>query len=95
MPDQRAQDQEPRDPLVPQILKAPGPIWTKIKQFLGVETREEAVSAVQANPEARQAVATLLTAPAKRSQSFLASPKRQATPLAELMYGKGGAKVTF
>ena len=91
------------DTLEPQILKASGPAWTKIKRLLGVETREQAVSIVQADPEARRAVATLLsgadntvlTNPSKRSESFLTSPKREATPLGELMYGKGKAKVTF
>jgi len=94
---------ENQDTLGPQILKAPEPTWIKIKRLLGVETREEAAALVQTDPDARKVVVnllggadnTVLTNPRNRAESFLTSPKREATPLSELMYGKGKAKVTF
>jgi len=89
--------------LTTQIMKAPAPLWTKIKKVLAVQTREQAATMAASDDAARQAVLTILaggeetalTGAKSRAESFLTSPKREPTPLPELMYGKGKAKVTF
>lgn len=91
------------DTLGPAILKAPAPLWAKIKKLLQVETRDEAVAVVGQDQEAYAAVVqilakteeSVLTRKRVRDESYLTSGKRAETPLAELMYGKGKAKVSF
>jgi len=81
------------------ILQAPDHIWTKLKQALRVETREQAAELVRTDSAAQKVAVSilsgsLLTKPEPRSESLLTSPKREPKPVADRVYSKQ-PKVTF
>jgi len=85
------------------VLQAPDSVWQKIKKALGVQTREQAATLVKADDKARKLVMSLFSGQgqsfidrvATSSESFITSPASPPLPLAEQMYGKNKAKVTF
>lgn len=62
-----------------QILRAPEPVWLRIKAALRVETRPEAATLVDQDPDAAQLV-----------QSLLGGNNNQTSQGSVLTKGKGG-----
>ncbi len=68
------------------VLQAPEDVWKKIKKELGVQTREQAASFVQADSKAKEIVLSILglntvvTKPAtNRADSFLSATSKPRT----------------
>ena len=84
-----AADLPVQDDLSTMILSLDAPTWKKVKKALGVDTREEAVGIVEADPKARDLVVGLLdtTLLTSDSETQLTKKRTPKTPTAEVMYG--------